>query len=599
MSSVCLLVRAGGKSTGGTVLTRRYLSSSSTNNNNDRLGRTLYRQLIRWCRSTNSLIPLSSFVPPVTLKPPHVEQESLQKLASSSSSSDAADWQYLHDLLPTNSKVESHQMTVPIANANDAAKFFHVVFSMNNQAEHVSPEVFKQRISTAFEALKSLNQLTSELSSIEQQREKHLDRTGVLFHVGQVVQHKMERWRGVITGWQRTRDQTTTTSAEEKLSSLTKKNYGNDDNDKSNVVLEETEGAIEKDDIQYSVILDSGDAHLLGGRRNVDSESGDMVAMQSDLDAVHDESLVRIRSNWTQQKFDRFDFASRNFVPHPMIEFQYPLDSKEAQLTETEPSAESVQRQELGGEIVSGVQEFASKLERRILDVTSCSEARGMGLLTSFRERLSALAHGDVVPDSAFLSATDISQSDLAIYHLRQLFNLTLEMSELLWIRALTKENKERLRFSLGQVVKHRKYGFRGVIVAFDPKAAVDVSHWDGLTEIENAAELPFYHIVPDQNDCIEAFGAERPFRYVCEANLEACPRERSFIDVDMEPEWTRRSDEARYDAPDDARFKYAVDSEEDELTAECLTSIMVRGMLLECAFDLLWFISSCVDRSG
>lgn len=531
-------------------------------------------------------------MPPVTLKPPHVEQESLAKLAASSSS-DAADWQYLHDLLPPNSKVESHQMTVPIANANDAAKFFHVVFSMNNQAdENVSQQVFKQRISTAFEALKSLNQLTSELTSIEQQREKHLDRTGVFFHVGQVVQHKMERWRGVITGWQRTSDQTTN-SAEEKLSSLTRKNYGNDDNDKSDVAVEETEGGIEKDDIQYSVILDSGDAHLLGGRRNVDSATGDMVAMQSDLDAVQDESLVRIRSNWTQQKFDRFDSASRNFVPHHMIEFQYPLDSKDAQLTETEPSPESVQRQELGGEIVSGVQEFASKLERRILDVTSCSEARGMGLLARFRERLSALARGDVVPDSAFLSAKDVSHSDLAIYHLRQLLNVTLEMSELLWIRELSKDNKERLRFSIGQVVKHRKYGFRGVIVAFDPTAAVDVSHWDGLTEIENAAELPFYHIVPDQNDCIEAFGAERPFRYVCEANLEACPRERSFIDVDMEPEWTRRSDEARYDAPDDARFKYAVDSEEDELTAECLTSITVRGMLLQCAFEVLWFVSS------
>ena len=154
----------------------RRLRSSS---NNDRLGRTLYRQLIRWCRNTDRAIPLSSFVPPVTLKPPHVEQESLQKFASKDD-----DWTRVSQLLPSNSKVEPHQMIVPIANAEDAANLFRVVFRMNN-VEDTSQEVFKQRISTAFEALKSLNQLTGGLESLKEQREKHLDRTGVLYRVGQ------------------------------------------------------------------------------------------------------------------------------------------------------------------------------------------------------------------------------------------------------------------------------------------------------------------------------------------------------------------------------------------------------------------------------
>ena len=115
--------------------------------------------------------------------------------------------------------------------------------------------------------------------------------------------------------------------------------------------------------------------------------------------------------------------------------------------------------------------------------------------------------------------------------------------------------------------------------LTFNFVTAVDVTHWDGLTDIENASDLPFYHIVPDQKDCIEAFGAERPFRYVCEANLEECPAERSFIDVDISAEkWSRRPTEAKYDVPYDARFKYAEDSEEDNVTAECLTAIMVRG---------------------
>lgn len=151
----------------------RHLTSAA---DNGRLGRNLYRQLIRWCRNTDETIPLASFVPPVTLKPPHVEEESLQKLAES----DDTDWQHM---LPPNTKVEDHQMTVPIANAKDAESLFRVVFRMNQN--DASQKVFKQRISTAFEALKSLNQLTGGLSSLQEQREKHLDRDGVLYHVGQ------------------------------------------------------------------------------------------------------------------------------------------------------------------------------------------------------------------------------------------------------------------------------------------------------------------------------------------------------------------------------------------------------------------------------
>jgi len=158
------------------VLSRRHFSSSS---NNNRLGRTLYRQLIRWCRNTDKAIPLSSFVPPVTLKAPHVEEESLDKLALH-----IPDWEQVSGLLPPNSKVEAHQMIVPIFSSEDAANLFRVVFRMNNQKDP-SPEVFKQRITTAFEALKSLNQLTGGLTSLKEQREKHLDRDGVFYHVGQ------------------------------------------------------------------------------------------------------------------------------------------------------------------------------------------------------------------------------------------------------------------------------------------------------------------------------------------------------------------------------------------------------------------------------
>jgi hemimethylated DNA binding protein len=286
-------------------------------------------------------------------------------------------------------------------------------------------------------------------------------------------------------------------------------------------------------------------------------------------------SLIRIRSSWIARHFDRFDSLRRCFVPNEGRAFQYPLDNPH--YSDVEESTETQSRNEIGKQIVSGVQEFASRLERLIPDVTSSAESRELGLLALFQDRLSSLANGDIVPDSAFLSAKDLSHGDLASYQLRHLLNLTMELADLLRIRRISKEEKQRIRFSLGEVVQHKKYGFRGVIVAWDPKPAVDVSRWDGLGDIENAADLPFYHVVPDQGDCIEAFGGERPFRYVCEANLEPCPRERSFIDVDLEPGWERISTNPEYSPPVDIKFKYAEYLDDKEVTASCLTAIMVR----------------------
>ena len=286
-------------------------------------------------------------------------------------------------------------------------------------------------------------------------------------------------------------------------------------------------------------------------------------------------SLIRIRSSWTGAHFDRFDSSRRCFVPNKGRAFEYPLDNIDS--SNTDESTKMQRKNEIGAQIVSGVQGFTSRLERSILDVTSSAESRGLSLLATFQDRLSSISKGDVIPSSAFFSAWDLSQGDLAMYHLRQLLNLAIEVSDLLRSRRIAKESNERIRFSLGEVVRHKKYGFRGIIVAWDPKPAVDVSRWDGLTDIINAADLPFYHVMPDQGDCIEAFGGERPFRYVCEANLEHCPRERSFIDVDLEPGWQRKSTNPEYTPPDDVRFKFAVYPDNEDITASCLTSIMVR----------------------
>jgi len=112
------------------------------------------------------------------------------------------------------------------------------------------------------------------------------------------------------------------------------------------------------------------------------------------------------------------------------------------------------------------------------------------------------------------------------------------------------------------------------VIVAADPEPTVDVSRWDGLQHIKNPEKYPFYHIIPDQDDCIQAFGGERPFRYVCEANLVDCPTTERQIEVDLGPEWDHDATKGIYIPPDDVKFKHGIDLSDDGITKQCLMEL-------------------------
>jgi hypothetical protein len=117
-----------------------------------------------------------------------VAEESLKKLTSPPD----AHWKHVSQLLPPKSKVEEHRITIPIHTSEDAGNLFRVVFRMN--AGISSPEVLKHQTSMAFDTLKSLNTLTRGLKLLKEQREQHLDRTGVLYHIGQGKQD----WSGCL-----------------------------------------------------------------------------------------------------------------------------------------------------------------------------------------------------------------------------------------------------------------------------------------------------------------------------------------------------------------------------------------------------------------
>jgi hemimethylated DNA binding protein len=65
------------------------------------------------------------------------------------------------------------------------------------------------------------------------------------------------------------------------------------------------------------------------------------------------------------------------------------------------------------------------------------------------------------------------------------------------------------------------RYNYRGVVLGYDQRPIMDVSGWDGVVDLPSGEDQPFYHVLPDDNDCIEAFGAPRSWRYCAQENLQ------------------------------------------------------------------------------
>ena len=460
-----------------------------------RLVLTLYRQFLRWSRKTDPLLPLTSLVEPIQLSPPLLD--------------------------------EDHGRSLAIRNGKDVTEAFRTIFRLNANSKQDT----KEKISLAFAYVKILPELTVAFDELKDKRSKHLNREGISFRVGQVVQHKSERWRGIVIGWERSSDT-------EDRTSLTTKDYTN---------------------VLYRVLLDAGDRHIK-------QASGEVTAVQSVLQPMRHDRLYRIRSPNTDSMFQRFDDRTQLFIPNETLAYQYPMDL----LVDNGGIDERKQEfDRAAATVVSSVQDLASQMNRIILDVSSSPADQGLSLLAGWQQRLCTLGEGPL--DRSF----ERPDESLVGKHLRELLNIQLELQDVLQARRISTTTS--FDYNVGDTVLHKVFGFRGVVVGRDPKPTVDVSNWDGLQHIANASDLPFYHVVPDQDDCVEAFAGERPLRYVCEDNLEPCPsHRRSTIDLRGQldlSQWTYEN--GNYFPPEPLRFKYGIDLDDDGRTESSLTRVL------------------------
>jgi hemimethylated DNA binding protein len=500
------------------------------------VGRALYRESLRWCKENEmAMAPISNLIPVQIFSTPVIEESSLQRLYH-------GDEMELQKLLPVNSIVRNDRIFVSFESISEIRDFWRAIFRMNILPRE--GDVYRVRISAALSSMKALNALTKKINEIEKSRESHLDREGVTFRIGQVVQHMKDKWRGIIIGWEKVR----ITPKEERLTSLTSKQYWVDNDH----VEERDENGI----IWYKILPDFGDMSLspegtirryTNLRKGIDASSDLQVVLEQQIHLclIDDVALCRVRNKETSLFFERFDSDIKEFVPKKSILYEYPLDYSHAKQLK-DGDGNSIFR--IGENISNAVQKIARRLELKILE----SQNRMIGgrsvLLDDFQVALSRLARGDVFSEFEILK-TKRTPEQLATRHLNELFQFSTTMSEYLALRRCAVENKNLIQFNLGDIVQHKVFGFRGVVVGWDPKPVMDVSNWDGLFNIQSPNEKPFLHIRTDTRDCEEIFGSERPFRYVCQENLELCPCDRTLINPELD--WKRDETEARYIAPD------------------------------------------------
>jgi hypothetical protein len=167
----------------------RHLSTAA-GGKQQRISLALYRQLLRWCDTTEDNVPLSFYIPPITLQPPQIDEKTLSALAAGTSDDDDDDdddKRVKLSMFPPNTLVDSKKLVSPITNAADVRAFFRSIFRVNATAEESSKvlDLQKQRISLAFEAIKSLNELTLSLADLKKNSQEHTNREGVNFRVGE------------------------------------------------------------------------------------------------------------------------------------------------------------------------------------------------------------------------------------------------------------------------------------------------------------------------------------------------------------------------------------------------------------------------------
>ncbi len=112
---------------------------------------------------------------------------------------------------------------------------------------------------------------------------------------------------------------------------------------------------------------------------------------------------------------------------------------------------------------------------------------------------------------------------DRAFRCLRVMHEFQAEIEERV-SRRIANSDRTGIRYQLGEVLRHSKFGYRGVVVGWDRRPQHDVDAWEAVQKTPSKGEQPFYRIIPDVSDCQALFDGPRELKYVAQENLEKVP---------------------------------------------------------------------------
>ncbi len=383
------------------------------------------------------------------------------------------------------------------------------------------PTAATPSVDDLFGVLRQLSTISANLERMHEHRIARASRTGVEFHVGEVVRNTKLGLRGVVIGW-------------EAHSS------------------DEGERGEEGGDVQVLLLPDVHDAAEFGS-------AGDFgpldLATHSPI-SVPQKYLTRLPSDQRRVDnrliaghFDRFDALMGRFEPTVDLRFLYP-GSPPAAVAAAERGGTGVAGRKLAHFVDKSAKALAKCVEppKAVTKAELESSARSLHIadpdsieaLKTPRGRPPTLIHSIAqrVGSAQVASsvAAEVPGADVS-RPLQPLFDALREHLDLvdyvhrLHERRQTKSDRTGIHFNIGDVVRHRKFGFRGAVIGWDHLPMVPVDHWDGVQGLPSGTAQPFYYLTPDTSDVKEKFGSPRGTRYVAQENLEPVGPADRFID--------------------------------------------------------------------
>eukprot|EP01025_Chloroclados_australasicus_P064149 TRINITY_DN8531_c0_g2_i1.p1 TRINITY_DN8531_c0_g2~~TRINITY_DN8531_c0_g2_i1.p1 ORF type:complete len:313 (+),score=17.94 TRINITY_DN8531_c0_g2_i1:54-941(+) len=84
----------------------------------------------------------------------------------------------------------------------------------------------------------------------------------------------------------------------------------------------------------------------------------------------------------------------------------------------------------------------------------------------------------------------------------------------------LLHSDRKSVQYHVGQVLRHKKFGYKGVVVGWDSEC--QRAEWANKQSV--SPQQPFYHIIPDEEDCVRLFSHAQHIKYVAQENLVNLP---------------------------------------------------------------------------